>query len=144
MRLDLHKRTDLALRALHIICDANTRVPGPELADLLGTTRQYLPQVLNPLVKKRWVSSTPGPHGGYEPLCSLAEVSVLELIETMEGPTLDNRCVLTGRTCPQVEPCALHLAWYHARTALMNELDHLSLADVRVELVTSADAATFE
>lgn len=131
MRLDLHKRTDLALRALIELCERKTRVPGSDLADALGTTRQYLPQVLNPLVKKRWVRSTPGPHGGYELLVGLTDISVLDLIETMEGPTLDNRCVLTGEACPQEQPCALHPAWQHARTALMRELGELSLAEAR-------------
>jgi DNA-binding IscR family transcriptional regulator len=88
-------------------------------------------------VKRRWVRSTPGPHGGYELLVGLPDVSVLELIEVMEGPTLDNRCVLNGETCPQVEPCALHGAWQHARGALMRELGGLSLADA-----DSADCAS--
>jgi Rrf2 family transcriptional regulator, iron-sulfur cluster assembly transcription factor len=128
MRLDLNKRTDLALRAMQELCQRDTRVSGPDLAEALETTRQYLPQILNPLVKHRWVRSTPGPHGGYELLVGLAEVSVLELIEVMEGATMDNRCVLNGELCPQVKPCALHSAWQQARGALMNELGGLSLA----------------
>jgi len=143
MRLDLHKRTDLALCALIELCEQDGRVPGADLADALGTTRQYLPQVLNPLVKKRWVRSTPGPHGGYELLVGLDDVSVLELVETMEGPTLDDRCVLTGEQCPQEQPCALHPAWKHARDALMRELGGLSLAatrDFQCLAVTTTDA----
>jgi Rrf2 family protein len=128
MRLDLNKRTDLALRAMQELCERETRVPGPDLAEALETTRQYLPQILNPLVKHRWVRSTPGPHGGYELLVGLNDVSVLELIEVMEGATMNNRCVLNGELCPQEEPCALHGAWQHARAALMKELGNLSLA----------------
>ena len=63
MRLDLNKRTDLALRAMEELCVKESRVAGPDLAEALSTTRQYLPQILNPLVKARWVRSTPGPHG---------------------------------------------------------------------------------
>jgi Rrf2 family protein len=129
MRLDLQKRTDLALRAMQEIWARADRVSGPDLADALGTTRQYLPQVLNPLVKIRWVGSFPGPGGGYELLVGLDDVSVLELIEVMEGPTRDNRCVLDGETCPHEEPCALHCAWQHASGALMRELGDLALAD---------------
>jgi Rrf2 family protein len=142
MRLDLHKRTDLALRAMLELCERVERVSGAELAEALGTTRQYLPQVLNPLVKKRWVHSTPGPHGGYELLVGLADVSMLELIEAMEGPTLDSRCVLTGNACPQEEPCALHVSWQHARTALMTELGNLSLLEAQYsECASEAEEA---
>ncbi len=129
MRLDLNKRTDLALRAMQELCLRETRVAGPDLAEALKTTRQYLPQILNPLVKARWVRSTPGPHGGYELLVMLEEISVLQLIEVMEGPTLNDTCVLNGEACPQDEPCAMHGAWQHAREALMKELNTLSLSE---------------
>jgi Rrf2 family protein len=129
MRLDLNKRTDLALRAMQELCVKNERVAGPALAEALSTTRQYLPQIMNPLVKARWVRSTPGPHGGYELLKTLENISLLELIEVMEGPTLNNVCVLNGSPCPQDEECALHGAWQQTRETLMRELDTLSLAD---------------
>ncbi len=129
MRLDLNKRTDLALRAMQELCVKETRVGGPDLAEALKTTRQYLPQILNPLVKARWVRSTPGPHGGYELLVLLEEISVLQLIEVMEGPTSNNVCVLNGETCPQDEPCALHGTWQLVRETLTKELNQMSLAD---------------
>jgi Rrf2 family protein len=111
------------------LCVKDSRVAGPDLAEALNTTRQYLPQILNPLVKARWVQSTPGPHGGYELLVALERISVLQLIEVMEGPTKDDTCVLNGNTCPQDELCALHGAWQLAREALTTELGNMSLAE---------------
>ena len=134
MRLELNRRTDLAMRALQALCQFEVRVPGAELADVLGTTKQYLPQIVNPLVKQRWVRSTPGPHGGYELVVSLDDVSVLQLIEIMEGPTQDNTCVLSGERCPQEDLCALHVAWQLARAALTTELGQLSLAAANCEI----------
>ncbi len=129
MRLDLHRRTDVALRAMQELCVREERVAGPDLADALQTTKQYLPQIMTPLVKAKWVTSTPGPHGGYQLLVDLEDVSLLQLIEAMEGPTQNNICVLSGETCPQEEPCALHGAWQHARAALERELGAMSLAE---------------
>ncbi|MDJ0496665.1 MAG: Rrf2 family transcriptional regulator [Acidimicrobiia bacterium] len=129
MRLDLNRRTDLALRAMQELHAESARVGGPDLADALATTRQYLPQIVNPLVKARWVRSTPGPHGGYELLVSLEEISLLQLIEVMEGPTRNDTCVLNGEVCPGQEQCALHGAWQHARDVLLRELDGMSLAE---------------
>jgi Rrf2 family protein len=129
MRLDLNKRTDLALRAMEELCVEERRVAGAVLADALETTRQYLPQIMNPLVKAKWVESTPGPHGGYQLLTELEDISVLQLIEVMEGPTSNGTCVLTHEVCTGQEPCALHGAWKHARRALERELGQLSLAE---------------
>ena len=128
MRLELNKRTDLALRAMQELSLQDTRVPGPELAELLDTTRQYLPQIMNPLVKAKWIRSTPGPHGGYQLLVRLEDISVIVLIEAMEGPTDNDTCVLSGDRCPRENLCALHGAWQHARGALIRELGEMSLA----------------
>ena len=84
---------------------------------------------MNPLVKARWVHSTPGPHGGYELLIPLEKISVLQLIEAMEGPTTSSVCVLSGDVCPQEQLCALHGAWQHARDAMIRELSGMSLAE---------------
>jgi Rrf2 family iron-sulfur cluster assembly transcriptional regulator len=129
MRLDLNKRTDLALQAMQELCVEETRVPGPELAEALETTRQYLPQIMNPIVKAKWVRSTPGPHGGYQLLVRLEDISVMELVEVMEGPTDDGTCVLTGDFCAKEKFCALHGAWQHSRAVLIRELGQMTLAE---------------
>ncbi len=129
MRLELAKRTDLALRALHELCTSGGRVAGTELADALGTTHQYLPQIMSPLVRRRWATSSPGPRGGYQLEVGLDGISVLELIEVMEGPTDTDTCVLNGETCDASDPCAMHVAWSRARDALLLELSSISLAD---------------
>lgn len=129
MRLELHKRTELALLAMQELCVREIRVGGPDLAEAIGTTRQYLPQVMMPLVKARWITSTPGPHGGYQIHVDIEDVSLLQLVEAMEGPTDNAVCVLTGEICPRDELCAMHGAWKQAKAALLNELSNISIAE---------------
>ena len=129
MRLELNKRTDLALQAMQALCACDARLSGTDLADTLATSHQYLPQIMSPLVRKRWVSSSPGPRGGYELSVQLDSISVLELIEAMEGATDTETCVLSGEICDASDPCALHGAWSQARDALLRELSSMSLAD---------------
>jgi len=129
MRLELAQRTDIALRALQTLCSCGERVPGSELAETLDTTHQYLPQIMSPLVRRRWVSSSRGPRGGYQLEAELGSITVLDLIEVMEGPTDTNTCVLSGETCDASDPCAMHGAWSQARDALLARLSSMSLAD---------------
>jgi Rrf2 family transcriptional regulator, iron-sulfur cluster assembly transcription factor len=133
MRLELARRTDLALRALQKLCTSDARVAGTALAEDLATTHQYLPQIMSPLVRRRWVTSSRGPRGGYRLEVGLDTISVLELIETMEGPTDIDTCVLSGATCDASDPCAMHVAWSQARDALLLELSSMSLADASNE-----------
>lgn len=129
MRLELSQRTDLALRALQTLFSRGDRVSGSDLAETLNTTHPYLPQVMSPLLRRRWVSSARGPRGGYRLEVGLESVSVLDLIETMEGPTDTDTCVLSGGTCDTSNPCAMHGAWSQARDALLHQLSSMSLAD---------------
>lgn len=129
MRLELAKRTDLALRGLQALQADGERLSGTDLAEALETTHQYLPQIMSPLVQQGWVTSIRGPGGGYRLIVSLGDITVLELIETMEGTTDTATCVLSGETCDASDPCALHDAWSQARDALLDKLSATSIAD---------------
>ena len=103
-------------------------LPGSELAETLDTAHQYLPQVMSPLVRRRWVSSSRGPRGGYQLEVGLDTVTVLDLIDAMEGPTDTRTCVLSGEMCDASDQSAMHGAWSQACDALLAELSSISLA----------------
>lgn len=130
MRLEVTRKSDLAVRALRALGDADRRVKGPELADLVCSTPGFVAQVVNPLVRAGWVRSEPGPTGGYSLAVDLGEVSVLAVIEAIEGPTDAGRCVLADRPCSEEGPCALHAAWQRARTELLHELDATTVGEI--------------
>lgn len=122
------KKSDLALKSLRCIGDSDgDLVAGKWLAEKLGITTHYLPQVISPLVKAGWIASTPGPRGGYRLLVSLDEVSVLDVIETIEGRIEDQGCVQRGIPCPEYDLCALHVPWQKARDAMLDELANASV-----------------
>ena len=127
MRLEVTKKTDLAFRAFAHLKEAGGSSTGPSTAAAIETTTAYLPQVLKPLVAAGWLASTPGPGGGYRLATPLDQISVLNVIEQVEGKTRDDRCVLRGTPCPAQEQCVLHTSWVQARSALLAELDATSL-----------------
>lgn len=132
MRLETTQRGDLAVRALVLLMRSPSRLKSADLASALGTTAGFVPQVMGPLVRAGWVRSVPGPTGGYEPAVVLEALSVLELVEEIDGPTESGRCVVADRPCDAAAPCALHIAWGRARRELMASLAGLSLATVSV------------
>ena len=96
---------------------------------MVGSTPGFVSQVLTPLVRAGWVRSDPGPAGGYSLTADLDEVSVLAIIETIEGPSDSGRCVLADRPCDDDGTCALHVPWLRARVQLRAELDAISVAE---------------
>lgn len=100
-----------------------------DLAERVGSTPQYVPQVMSPLVRAGWVRSEPGPRGGYSLTGPLGDTSVLMLIELMEGRTDSGACVLRGGPCAGAETCTLHDAWAMARTALLERLALIPISE---------------
>lgn len=120
MRLEITRRADLGVRALGALQPPGTRRKASALADELGTTPGFLAQVLTPLVRAGWVTSVPGPAGGY--VATTGDVSALDVIEAVDGPTDDGRCVVAGGPCDGRHPCTLHAAWGAARASLLSIL----------------------
>lgn len=117
---------------MRVLAGLEERVKGPALADAVGSTSGFVAQVLNPLVRQGWVRSDPGPTGGYSLAADLETVSVLAVIEAIEGPTDSGRCVLADRPCDEQGTCALHAPWTRARAHLLGELDATSVADASI------------
>jgi Rrf2 family transcriptional regulator, iron-sulfur cluster assembly transcription factor len=128
MRLEVTRKSDLAVRALRVLAESGERVKGPALADAVGSTSGFVSQVLNPLVRQGWVRSDPGPAGGYSLAVDLTAISLLSVIEAIEGPTDSGRCVLVDRPCNEQGTCALHVPWLRARAQLLRELDSTPVA----------------
>jgi Rrf2 family protein len=123
MRLEISKRTDQAIRALLVLGERRgDLVSGAELSDRIDATLPYLPQIMKPLISAGWVVSAPGPSGGYRLNGQLSRISVLDVVEVIEGPTDNGRCVLKGAPCQTIRACAMHEAWTRARGALLKEL----------------------
>lgn len=132
MRLELTKKTDLAIQAVQHLSNApdDALVSGADLAAEIGTTTNFLPQIMTPLVRRGWVESAPGRSGGYRMVGQPDQISLLAIIEAIEGPTVTGRCVLKGAPCPVTATCALHAPWNQARDALLSELDGIPLSEI--------------
>ncbi|NND14342.1 MAG: Rrf2 family transcriptional regulator [Acidimicrobiia bacterium] len=122
MRLEFTTRTDLAIRAINILKDAEQRISRKALAQRLDTTPHFLARVMAPLVHNGWVNSGTGPGGGYEIDGSADSLSVYDLVAAVEGVPEEGKCVLRRGGCLPDQTCALHDAWSRARSALMSEL----------------------
>jgi Rrf2 family iron-sulfur cluster assembly transcriptional regulator len=128
MRLEVTRRTDLATRALLALAAGGQRRKASELAEDLDASPGFLSQAMTPMVNRGWVRSEPGRTGGYTAVTPLEELSVLDVVEAVEGPTDVTRCVLEDRACAGGGRCALHDAWAQARGHLLRDLAETPLS----------------
>jgi Rrf2 family protein len=127
VRLEVTRKSDLAVRVLRALAAEGGTMKAPALAAAVGSTAGFVSQVATPLVRAGWIRSEPGPTGGYSLVAALADVSVLAVIEVVEGPTDSGRCVLAHRPCGEAGECALHHPWQLARRQLLTALDAVSV-----------------
>ena len=129
MKLELNRKTDLAIRAMRTLFAESRRLTGKELAELIETTPPFMSQVIAPLVQAGWVESRPGPTGGYTLAADLGAVSFLDVIEVVEGSIDNGTCILAGGPCGQDEYCSLHDAWQSASGAMRLSFSQIPVAD---------------
>lgn len=129
MRLTVSKRTDLAIRACRYLHAHPGRVPGREVAEAVGTSVPFLSQVLTPLVAAGWIESRTGPSGGYALHGHSKHLTLLEVVQAVEGPLIDGHCVLDQSVCDNSNPCVLHTMWSGARKGLMDSLRAVRVLD---------------
>lgn len=121
MIFKLQRRTDLAISALqHLGAAPEGRLSGTALAEAVGTTGSFLPQVMSPLLRAGWVSSERGPGGGYALTEESASATLLDVIETTEGTAFAGRCVMRDAPCPGDYSCAVHSVAAKARDVLVD------------------------
>ena len=124
MNIGFQRHTDLALSALEVL-SSRAAISGPDLADQVGTTITFLPQVMAPLIRARWVTSHRGPGGGYRLTPLAAGLNVREVMDATEGPMVTGRCVLRDAPCPGSDECPVHVAWVEARAVLISGLESI-------------------
>jgi Rrf2 family protein len=130
MRLEITRSTHLALRAMQELAGAGERTKGAVLATAIGTSPAFLAQVMTSLVRQGWVDSEPGRSGGYALAVDPEAISVLSLVEAVEGPTDTEGCALRGGPCSSADQCAIHDAWTQARGVLTEALETTSITSI--------------
>ena len=122
MNFGFQRKTDLALRVLQHLGTLGQKLSGTSLSSAIGTTTSFLPQVMAPLIERGWVVSERGPGGGYSLTAASLDVTLFDVLEATEGPTVNGRCVLRDQPCPGDASCPAHVVWTDAREVLIDGL----------------------
>jgi Rrf2 family transcriptional regulator, iron-sulfur cluster assembly transcription factor len=132
MRLELTKKGDYAVRAMLALArDPGDRpVSARRIADAMDIPVRFLPQVLGDLQRAGLVEATAGRSGGYRLAADPGAISLLAVIEAVEGGSRRRTCVLRGGPCGADGYCDVHAAFFAAQEALLGELARASLADL--------------
>jgi Rrf2 family protein len=104
-----------------------------EVADAQALSVKYLEQLTISLRHAGLVRAERGPQGGYELSRPAEEITVLEIVQAVEGPLGLVGCITQTGTCDRREACAAHGLWCRLNSAIGRVLSDSTLADLRRE-----------
>ncbi|MEJ7584599.1 MAG: Rrf2 family transcriptional regulator [Acidimicrobiales bacterium] len=124
---------------------------GARLAEVHGVPGPYLTKHLQALTGAGVLESVPGRRGGYRLARSPADITVLEVVEAVDGPEPPFRCTEIRRRGPAgglparnyPKPCEIHVLMDRADAAWRAELAATTIGDLatHVARTTSPKAA---
>jgi Rrf2 family protein len=99
-----------------------------DIVEREGLPGTYLEQLMVPLRKSGLVQAVRGARGGYTLARNPAEISVLSILEALEGPLNLADCTAGAACCSNPELCALQELWNEGSQALQQLYQGISLA----------------
>jgi Rrf2 family protein len=89
--------------------------------------RALLAKIFQQFAKVGLVSSCRGAGGGFKLGRPAEDISLLEIIEAVEGPIMLNRCLLAEGTCGRDAVCTVHPVWREVQESMRSVLGGVSL-----------------
>lgn len=101
-----------------------------EIADALHMPQQFLAKILQQLSRHNLISSVKGPNGGFFLSEANAHVSLLDIVECIDGKAALSSCILGMPTCSTEHPCPLHHHFYGSREGLKATLSACAIGSL--------------
>jgi Rrf2 family protein len=117
------RETDYAVRCvLYLAQKTKQRTIVDEIAKCMHIPKHYLAKILQRLVREGIVESVRGIKGGYRLLKPPKEISLMDIMRTIQGAVPVNVCALDKRRCQMSSTCSVHPVWVEIRKDIETRL----------------------
>jgi FeS assembly SUF system regulator len=129
--LRVTKLTDYASVVLTVLAsDPVAVLSATELAERAGLEAPTVAKVLKPLAQARLVEGFRGANGGYRLARAATDISLVEIVEAMEGPLGMTECSVHEGHCGIEESCGVRANWRRINDVVADALRGVSLAQM--------------
>ena len=129
--LRVTKLTDYASVVLTVLAsDPASVLSASELAERAGLEVPTVAKLLKPLAQAGLVDGFRGANGGYRLARDAAEISLVEIVEAMEGPLGMTECSVHAGQCGIEESCGVRANWRRINDVVADALRGVSLAEM--------------
>jgi Rrf2 family protein len=141
--MQITRQADYALRAMLYLAklNPNERAATSQIAEVQNIPPSFLAKIISQLSIAGLIHTSRGARGGVSLARQPEEVSILDVVEAIDGPIALNECTDDPSTCPFGENCPLRPLWCEAQSELVVRLRNTSFARFVPEVLSADPAA---
>ncbi len=129
--IGLSHTTGYAIQALSCLDNPNCGCRSiADVAECSSVPSQYLAKIGGALARAGIITAKRGVGGGISLARPAKEISLLQIVEAIEGPDWLGECLLGFDSCACKRVCPTDVFWQRVRNEITAELTGTSLADV--------------
>jgi len=110
------------------------------IAEESDTPTHFLAKILQQLARKGFLRSSKGPTGGFTLRRPADEITVLEIVDAIDGLSEYQRCPAGMTECNDEAPCGMHESWKALRSSILEYMEDTTIADVARALQQKREA----
>ncbi|MDA3900410.1 MAG: Rrf2 family transcriptional regulator [Spirochaetes bacterium] len=130
--MKLSTRSRYAIRSLlDLLCHyKGSPISIKEIATRQDISERYLENIFHDLRTNGILNSIKGKNGGFSPGCDLKNVTLLSIIEILEGDIKIVACVDKPKECSRISDCSSHNVWTKLNNIFRDSLSRIKLNDI--------------
>ena len=129
--MQITRQADYALRAMIYLAklEPNKRAATSQIADEQRIPPSFLAKIISQLSIAGLIHTSRGARGGVSLARTPADISILEVVEAIDGPIALNECTEDPSACPFGEDCPLRPLWCDTQSELVQRLSKTTFAN---------------
>ncbi len=130
--VEITRQTDYAVRTMAYLAGLplGRRVATAIISEEEQIPRPFLTKVISRLATAGLVVTSRGMGGGVSLARPPDEITLLNVIEAVEGPIMLSHCLLRSGTCEHEPRCAAHDVWSDIQDRFVRDLDRVTMREL--------------
>jgi Rrf2 family protein len=130
--MQITRQADYAVRAVLYLAQLgeDKRAATSQIAQEQQIPPSFLAKIVSQLSVAGLLQTSRGARGGVSLARTPEEISLLEVVEAIDGPILLNECVSPNGVCVFGDDCPMRPIWCEAQSELVNRLRDTNFASI--------------
>jgi Rrf2 family protein len=130
--MQITRQADYAIRAVRYLTKLGTRAATSTVAKEMKIPPSFLAKIISQLSIAGLLHTSRGARGGVSLAHDPSEITLLDVVEAIDGPILLNECVGDPANCEFSDDCTMHPIWMEAQEMLVKRLRETTFASLGI------------